>query len=202
LIEEIYEILFQFGGGRGGDPGNVAVRFLLPTFFWNILAWVAFREWKKEGERKDLYISIAAFIGMFRELLMFVAEYGSWRGYVSFDFLYSYYPPFEHTATMFSCIFIEAAFLRYLQAGERFVRSFFFASSVVTGLLYVVISPYWYNFLQQQPGAPFGLFWGDMAFRIAASLFMGTVVGNLLHLSQQGRHIPGSLSVGFYLPLS
>jgi len=28
------EILVEFGGGRGGGPGDVAVRFLLPTAFW------------------------------------------------------------------------------------------------------------------------------------------------------------------------
>ncbi|MBI5631978.1 MAG: response regulator [Nitrospirae bacterium] len=197
LIEEIYEILFQFGGGRGGDPGNVAVRFLLPTFFWAILAWVAFREWKTDQQRKDLYVGIAALIGMFRELLMFVAEYGSWRGQISFDLMYNYYPPLEHAATMFSCIFIGAAFLRYLQVSEKFVRSFFFTSSVITGLLYIVTAPAWQNYLREQPGVAFGLFWGDLAFRIAASLFMGTVVNSLLNLSQQGKFTPRTLIVGF-----
>ena len=197
LIDEIYDILFRFGGGRGGDPGNVAVRFLLPTFFWSILALVAFREWKRERDSKDLYVGIASLIGMSRELLMFTAEYGSWRGLINFEDIYFYYPPFEHAATMFSCIFIGAAFLRYLQVSERFVRTFFFSASVLTGILYVVIAPAWYNHLSQHPGVPFGLFWGDMAFRIAASIFMGSVVAVLLLISQEGRFIPRALIVGF-----
>lgn len=197
LIEEIYEILFQFGGGKGGEPGNVAVRFLLPTFFWAILAWVAFREWKTDQQRKDLYVGIAALIGMTRELFMFAGEYGSWRGRISFELMYNYYPPFEHAATMFSCIFIGAAFLRYLQISDRFVRTFFFSSSVITGLLYVVTAPAWQNFLRDNPGLSFALFWGDLAFRIAASIVMGAVVGGLLNLSQQGSFIPRTLIVGF-----
>lgn len=197
LIQEIYVILHQFGGGKGGEPGNVAVRFLLPTFFWGLLAWVSFREWRAEKQKKDLYVGIAALIGMLRELMMFVAEYGSWRGQISFELMYNYYPPFEHAATMFSCIFIGSAFLRYLQVSERSVRSFFFTSSVITGLLYVVTAPAWQNFLREQPGTSFAHFWGDLAFRIAASFFLGTVVGTLLNLSRQGQFIPKTLIVGF-----
>jgi len=34
LGSDLMEILVEFGGGRGGGPGDVAVRFLLPTAFW------------------------------------------------------------------------------------------------------------------------------------------------------------------------
>ena len=65
IADEVLEILLDFGGAQGGRPGDIAVRFLLPSFFWTVLAFVAFREWRRTGERKDRFIGIAAVIGLF-----------------------------------------------------------------------------------------------------------------------------------------
>ena len=110
-MEELIHILVQFGGGKGGEPNNVAVRFLLPTFFWCVLAWISFREYRTAKNMKDFYVGTASLMGMARELLMFIAEYGAWRGFVPFNFIYNYYPPLEHAITMLSCSFTGYAFL-------------------------------------------------------------------------------------------
>jgi hypothetical protein len=60
LAKEILAIPAEFGGLKGGAPAPEVVRFLLPTFFRGILAWVAYKEWLKTKSQKDLYIGIAS----------------------------------------------------------------------------------------------------------------------------------------------
>ena len=64
IAQELLEILVAFGGGRGGEPGQVVVRFLLPAFFWAILAAVAFREYRRMVRDQDLSVGIAALAGI------------------------------------------------------------------------------------------------------------------------------------------
>lgn len=200
-MEELIQILVQFGGGKGGEPNNVAVRFLLPTFFWVILVWISIREYRTAKLTKDLYVGIAALMGMTRELLMFVAEYGAWRGIVPFHFIYNYYPPLEHAITMLSCSFIGYAFLNYHLRWEQFPRRFFALSVVITLLLYILIASDWPGFLQLHPGISFARFWGDLAFRSAAVVFMGIVLGAFIHAAAQGEKVSKALLCGFTLLL-
>ena len=196
-MDELIQILVQFGGGKGGEPNNVAVRFLLPTFFWSVLAWISLRECRNERLSKDCFVGIAALIGMSRELLMFIAEYGGWRGFVPFSFLYTYYPPLEHAFTMLSCVFIGYAFLNYHLHWKVYPRRFIQASATITVILYMVIAVAWPSFLRQHPGISFGQFWGDLVFRTAAVIFMGMVLGPFVHAAAMGTKISTALLCGF-----
>ncbi len=196
ITNEILEILLDFGGGQGGRPGDIAVRFLLPSFFWSVLASVAVREWRRTRESKDRFIGIAALIGLSRELLMFTAEYGSNRGFLSFESLYPFYPPFEHAATMLSGIFISTAFINYLLEWPTLSRRFFGAASAVTLIIYVLTAALWPVFLRNHPGIPFGSFWGDMVFRIAATFFLSIVLGVFIYGRLQGFRVQIALVLG------
>ncbi len=195
-MNEILEILAQFGGGRG-DPANLAVRFLLPTVFWSVLAFISIRQWTRLKEHKDLYIGIAALAGISREMIMFVAEYGSWRGYISFETLYHFFPPFEHAATMLSGVLVGFAFMLYFLDRVKFSRLFVTSGLIMIALLYMIIAPLWVSFLHAHPGAPFGSFWGDMAFRVTASVLMGTVLVCFYLGNRARKHIPLPLFAGF-----
>lgn len=194
---DLMEILVEFGGGRGGGPGSVAVRFLLPTAFWLILVHIAFLEWRKAGQKKDLYVWLAGLTGMLRELLMFTAEFGSWRGWVPFVPLYRFYPPLEHAATMLSVLFIGSAFLNYLGKWERFARNFLIGTIGTTLILYGVTAISWPRFLAAHPGAPFGIFLGDLAFRITASLFIAILIAAFLLARRQRKRVTLPLLLGF-----
>jgi len=197
IADEIIDLLVAFGGGKGGEPGNVIVRFLLPTFFWAILAFVSFREWKRGRETRDRYIGIASLMGMGRELLMFVAEYGSFKGLVSFSSIYRFYPPVEHTATMLAYVFTGAAFINYRIGRQRFSRYLFASATAVAFLLYSLTALLWPHFLNIHPGAAFGSFWGDMAFRMCASVFLGLVLSVLLYEHTGGGKTQKTLMTGF-----
>ncbi len=196
-MTEILEILAQFGGGKGGEPGNVVVRFLLPTFFWAVLAGVAYREFLRSRNSKDLWVGIASTLGMAREMLMFTAEYGAWRQVVPFDFMYNYYPPLEHAATMISGLFIGYAFLNYQLNSPNFSRPFLAFSTFTTLVLYLLTTFQWPGFLADHPGISFGRFWGDMAFRSAAAIFMGIVLGAFISSAAQGKQVSKALLCGF-----
>jgi signal transduction histidine kinase len=195
-MNEILEILAQFGGGRG-DPSNLAVRFLLPTVFWSVLAFISIRQWKRLKENKDLYIGIAALAGISREMILFVAEYGSWRGFISFEAVYHFFPPFEHAATMLSGVLVGFAFMLYFLDWARFSRLFITVGLITIAILYIITAPLWVSFMHANPGAPFGSFWGDMAFRVSASILMGTVLVCFYMGNRARKHIPLPLFVGF-----
>ncbi|MEE9524930.1 MAG: ATP-binding protein, partial [Thermodesulfovibrionales bacterium] len=195
-MTEILEILAEFGGGRG-NPANTAVRFLLPSLFWAFLVGVAFRQWLRLKNNKDLYVGIAAIAGICREMFMFISEYGGWKGIVSFNFPYLYYPPFEHSAAMVAGILIGYAFLSYFLDWKRLPRSFLFIGLGTTAILYTVTAPLWISYLRDHPGTLFGAFWGDMAFRVSASILLGTVLGSFVFAKNKGVRIPLALIIGF-----
>jgi len=195
-MNEILDILAQFGGGRG-DPANLAVRFLLPTVFWSVLAFISIRQWIRLKENKDLYIGIAALAGISREMIMFVAEYGSWRGFISYETLNHFFPPFEHAATMLAGVLVGFAFMLYFLDWTKFSRIFVTVGLITIALLYMITAPLWMSFMHANPGAPFGSFWGDMAFRGSASILMGTVLVCFYMGNRARKHIPLPLFVGF-----
>ncbi|UCH82453.1 MAG: sensor histidine kinase [Nitrospiraceae bacterium] len=195
-MNEILDILAQFGGGRG-DPANLAVRFLLPTVFWSVLAFISLRQWRRFHEYKDLYIGIAAIAGIGREMIMFVAEYGGWRGYISFEAIYHFFPPFEHAATMLSGVLAGFAFMLYFLDWSKFSRFFVITGLSTIAILYLLTAPLWVSFMHAHPGAQFGSFWGDMTFRISASILMGTVLICFFIGNRRRRHIPLPLFAGF-----
>jgi len=195
-MNEILDILAQFGGGRG-DPANLAVRFLLPAVFWSVLAFISIRQWKRLKENKDLYIGIAALAGISREMIMFVAEYGGWRGYISFEALFHFFPPFEHAATMLSGVLAGFAFMLFFLDWTKFSRLFVTVGLITIAILYIVTAPLWVSFMHANPGAAFGSFWGDMAFRVSASILMGTVLVCFYMGNRARKHIPLPLFVGF-----
>ncbi|RII28115.1 MAG: hypothetical protein CXR30_14775 [Geobacter sp.] len=196
-MNELIRILTQFGGGRGGGPNNDVVRFLLAAFFWCVLSFIASREWRRENKRRDLYVGLAALLGLCREILMFTAEYGSYRGVVSFDFMYRYYPPLEHAATMLSCIVIAFAFLQQVRINSRFAAWYLWLATAITATIYLVTAVDWQRYLVANPGTSFGLYGGDLAFRLAASLIMATALAAFICARQSGKFVPKLLLLGF-----
>jgi signal transduction histidine kinase/CheY-like chemotaxis protein len=195
--QEILEILAEFGGDQGGRPGQVAVRFLLPAFFWTILACVAWREWRRTGSQKDRFIGIAAAVGLCRELLMFASEYGSARGLLSFEGIYPFYPPFEHAATMLSGVFIAAAFMNYILAWGRFSYRYLAVAAPAVLAVYFITAVFWPVFLKEHPGAAFGSFWGDMLFRATAAVFIGAALAAFVKGRVSGKKVNPALLVAF-----
>jgi len=205
MLHELILILTQFGGGPG-DPANNAVRFLLAAFFWGTLLLVSLRMWRATKDRQHLFFALAALVGISRELFMFIAEYGSFRGYVSFPALFRYYPPYEHAVTMLSVILMGYAFLRYYLDFEKFARLFLIACSAVTFCLYLITAPLWIRFLDEalllSPKAPytgafFDHFWGEIAFRASAVCIYGTLLGAFCYARIKKQKIPWSAVVAF-----
>ncbi|MBI5640054.1 MAG: response regulator [Nitrospirae bacterium] len=193
---ELLDILAQFGAGRG-DPANIVVRFLLPSFFWSSLLWIAGRQWKARRDKRDYYVAMAAFAGLSRELIMFVAEYGGLRGFLSFESAFRFYPPAEHAITMFSCLLIGYAFMRFFLPWQRFSRLFLITGSSAIGLLYLAAAPAWIFYLREHPGTLFGAFWGDMVFRVTGSSLMGIVLVSLVFGRRREVAVPNILFVAF-----
>lgn len=175
-MNDIIDILVNFGGGRGGEASGTVVRFLLPLFFWLVLAVTSRDEWHQKREIKDRFVFLASLTGAARELLMFLAEYGSYRGYFSFDSFYQIYPPLEHAATMFAGIFIAYAFMSSTAVDKRLQSRFMVISSSVTMAIYVVTATGWPAFLAGHPKTSFAMYGGDLAFRVAACLIFGFVL--------------------------
>lgn len=195
-MNDIIDILVNFGGGKGGEASGTVVRFLLPLFFWLVLAIIAGVEWRREKERKDMYMVLAALAGIAREFLMFIAEYGSYRGHFSFDSLYRIYPPFEHAATMLVGIFISYAFMSYGTGSKNHQSRFLAISTFITVLIYLVTAIGWPAFLSVHPKVSFAMYGGDMAFRIAASLILGFAFVNFILDKMKGDRIATPLIVG------
>ncbi len=202
MWRELLLVLDQFGAGGGGDPGNNAVRFLLALFFWVGLGMVSLQQYRRLRERRDFYIALAAVIGGAREAAMFLLEYGAWRGWFPTLFSYRVFPPLEHTLTDCSRIVLGFAYLRYYLPGKTAGRTYLRAGLGVFVGLYFLTAPLWIRFLDRHPemlsgGAHFGLFWGDFAYRLAGSLFVGLIIVRLAHAGRAGRAIPPPVYAGF-----
>lgn len=195
-MDDLLDILVNFGGGRGGEASGTVVRFLLPVFFWLVLTVIAGSEWRRGKERKDLYMVLAALAGTARELLMFLAEYGSHRGHFSFESLYLLYPPLEHAATLLVGIFISYAFMRYRTTGKNYPSRFIIISIFVTLAIYVVTAVGWPAFLSTHPKISFAFYGGDLAFRIAASLILGFALLSFILDRLRGGRIATPLMIG------
>jgi signal transduction histidine kinase len=196
MAGDLLDIIAQFGGGRG-DQGNEVVRFLLASFFWLILFLTAFRQWRHDREYRDRVIFIAAAIGLLSELLMCGVHFEEWKWYKYHDLLHLFYPPIEHTIQLFVSILIGYAFLRYYSFQEMMPRLYMIAGTAITLALYVGTAPTWFTFLENHPDARFGLFWGDMAFRIFGSLIKGAAVVALIVFRLQKLEVPKTLTVAF-----
>ncbi len=202
MFDEIFEVLRQFGAG-GGDPDNNAVRFLLAAFFWVVLAVVSSQQYKRSRKVRDLCIGIAAMVCLSRELMMFVLEYGTHRKFFPPIFSFRIFPPLEHALTDIGRVLLGASFLNYFIPGKRWGKQYLVSGIALFVLLYGVTAPGWTGFLDRHPGlvdarqAEFGLYWGDMAFRVAGSVAMALVLGLLLPLRLGGALIPNSLFAAF-----
>lgn len=197
ITAEILDILAEFGAGRGNLIQNSPVRFLLPSFFWCILAYIALREWKSRRERRDIFVGLAALVGLSRELFLFVFEYGGRRGLLSFESALGFFPPCEHTLTLFSCVLIGYAFMTYFFRRQRSTHIFIMIGGAVTSLVYLVTAPTWAAFLNTNPAARFGQFWGDMLFHVISSVLLGIVLSSLALGSRKGLDIPKVLYLAF-----
>ncbi len=202
MWRELQLILDQFAAGGGGDPANNAVRFLLALYFWIGLGAVSLHQFRRLSERRDLYIALAAAVGGAREASMFLLEYGAWRGWFPAPFSYRVFPPLEHTLTDLGRVLLGFAYLRYFLPGKNVGRGFLRWGLGVFAGLYLVVAPLWVRYLDTHPelgaeGAHFGLFWGDFAYRAAASLFMGITLVRLARATRGGSDIPKPTYAGF-----
>ncbi len=195
MFSEILAILTQFGAGPG-DPENLSVRFLLAAFFWLSLLYISFSQWRNLSEERDRFIMIGALIGLLRELTMFFGEYSSLRGLIPHELTYQYYPPLEHTLTMLSSVFIAYAFIRYFLRNTFISKSYLVVGILSTFLLYLITFNTWISFLQQHPDTSFGAFWGDIVFRVNASILMSAALAILIYSKIKSNRIPLFLLLG------
>ena len=78
---------------------------------------------------------------------MFAAEYGSFRGYLPFQTVFRYYPPYEHAVTMLAVILCGYAIIRYYLNIERFSRFLLVGGFGATVIMYLLVAFQWVNFL-------------------------------------------------------
>ena len=208
MFQELLLIFTQFGGGPG-DPANNVVRFLLAAFFWGVLFLVSYRMWRSTHDRRHLFFSFSAAVGASRELFMFMAEYGSFRGYLSFPTIFRYYPPVEHSVETLSIILMGYAFIRFYFNFERFSRLFLICSSCVTLLTYMVTAPLWVRFLNAATaraaltgslfmGAQFHNFSGDLAFRIIGVIVTLFILAAFLYARGRSIKVPWLAFLAFF----
>jgi len=208
MLHELTLIFTQFGGGPG-DPANNVVRFLLAAFFWGVLFLVSFRMWRSSNDRRHLLFSVSAAVGASRELFMFTAEYGSFRGYIPYHVIFRYYPPIEHSVETLSIVLMGYAFIRFYFNYDRFSRIFLIGSSLVTALTYVIIAPMWTNFLDlsiraslsEGPfiGAQFHGFIGDLVFRIIGVIVTLFILASFLYAHGRSIKVPWLAFCAFFL---
>ncbi len=197
MLEHILDILAQFGAG-GGNPENLAVRFLLAAFFWAVLAMASISQWHKGKNKKDLYVSYAAIFGLARELIMFCLEDLALRQVFPLAITHLYYPPIDHALTQASYVAIGYAFLYYFHGDLKsttFYRNIGFVSVV---LLFGIVFPTWQNFLSANPQLKFGAYPGDIWLHVYMALLTGfpLLVFARLYLRLKAR-IAVPLLIGF-----
>ncbi len=207
MLQELILILTQFGGGPG-DPANNVVRFLLAAFFWLVLFLVSSLMWSTSTDRRHLYFSIAAAVGASRELFMFFAEYGSFRGYISFATIFLYYPPLEHAVAILSIILMGYAFLRFHFNLARLARIFLIYSSFLTIVCYIIVAPLWIQFLKATAltslnsglfiGSAFHDFPGDLIFRLLGAFVAILILGSFLYAKTESTKFPWLAFIAFF----
>ncbi len=208
MLHELILVCTQFGGGPG-DPANNVVRFLLAAFFWGVLLLVSYRMWRSTNDRRHLFFSISAAVGASRELFMFTAEYGSFRGYLSFPAVFRYYPPIEHSVETLSIILMGYAFIRFYFNFEKFSRLFLICSSSLTLFTYIVTAPLWIMFLDASDraslngssfmGAHFHDFFGDLTFRIIGVVVTLFVLASFLYARKRSVRVPWLAFLAFFV---
>ncbi len=195
LFQHILDILAAFGGGRG-IPQEETVRFLLPSVFWSILLYTATNQWFKYRLDRDRIISIAALIGLLRELFMFTVNFLISKGYADFDILHRFFPPVEHTLIMLSSVLVVYAFCRHFQPQNRLWNYYLYLGTGVSVLLYIITAPTWKSFITLHPELRFGLFWGDMAYRVTGACFLSFALLMLIKARKEKKNLPLLLLAG------
>ena len=183
---EVARFLTQIGSGPGADPAHAVPRFVIPAIFWAVLAAVALHQYRREHERRDQLMGIAALVGLVREVFQLVVEYGSSRGLFSFESAVVFYPPIEHALELGAQVVAGYAFLAAFRGRRRSLHVFLLGGLATTAVLYVATGVSWAAFAAgAQPTADagprieFALHWGDMAFRITGVVALTAVVVGL-----------------------
>ncbi len=195
LFENILEILAAFGGGRG-IPQEEIVRFLLPSVFWAVLLYTASNQWIKYRLERDRIISIAAMIGLIRELFMFSVNFIIMKGYIDFNSLHRIFPPVEHSLIMLSSIMVVYAFCKHFLSEKKMWNLYLYTGVGITVFLYLITAPAWVKFLSIHPDLKFGQFWGDMLFRVTASSFLFFALTTLIISRKRRKNTPLLLIIG------
>lgn len=208
MVQELILLFTQFGGGPG-DPANNVVRFLLAAFFWGVLFLVSYRMWRSTYDRRHLLFSVSAAVGASRELFMFTAEYGSFRGYIDFAVIFRYYPPLEHTVAILSIALMGYAFLRFSFNFAKFSQLFLLYSSILTILTYLIIAPLWVRFLDSSArsslndslfiGARFHDFPGDLVFRLVGAMVSLFILAAFPYAHGKSIRVPWLAFCAFFL---
>jgi signal transduction histidine kinase len=191
--QEVARFLTQIGSGPGADPAHAVPRFVIPAIFWAVLAAVALQQYRREHERRDQLMGIAALVGLVREVFQLVVEYGSARGLFSFESVVVFYPPLEHALELGAQIVAGYAFLSAFRGRAPSLRVFLLGGLAVTTLLYLATGVSWAAFVAgaqplagSGPRIEFALHWGDMAFRIAGVVALTAVVVGLAAVRGHG----------------
>lgn len=195
-MEEILEVLTQFGGGKGVDGDN-AVRFILPAIFWTVLASVAFKLWQRSRDRRDIVVGAAALFGLARELFLLVAQYGSWRGFIDHASIHHFYPPIEHAISLMVYVLMSYAFLRYFISSGELARAFLSGGSFLTLCAYLITAPSWRSLSEAEPSLRFSSFSGDWIFHSIGALALFAAILSLAFARTRNSNIPKAIFLPF-----
>ncbi len=172
--QRVYDVLVGFGGGwHGGVRFLYAVRFLLPAVFWATLLISSYINWAKNKGQREYILTLAFAAGLARELLMFFVYFANEAGLIALAKMHLFFPPLEHVLVLLSGLLIAYAFLRFVFELDRFGYYYLRIGAFTASVLYVITAAGWYRFDLLYPDVKFGLYWGDLAFRVIGSIAMG-----------------------------
>ncbi len=191
-MEFIFDLLAQFGGGRG-EFENELVRFGLGATFFGILLVFA---WKRRYIDRERLLSYGFGFGFIREFFMFAVVCGVASGWVSFDRLHSFFPPLEHSLSLASMAVVVGAYLGYISGNRRSGEHYIVLGLVLALGCYSITALPWTNFLKLYPESRFGNFWGDWLYHIAG---VGVLTYGLIKLSRIKGWIGRVVSVALFM---
>ncbi len=168
-MEFIFNLLAQFGGGRGGVENDL-VRFGLGATFFGILLVVA---WKRRFIERERLLTYGFGFGFGRELFMFLVTCGIVSGAITFDKIHPFFPPLEHSLTLASIVVVVGAYLGYVSGNTKMSIRYITFGLLLALACYVLTAVAWANFLASHPNFKFGKFWGDWLFHISGVLIIG-----------------------------
>jgi PAS domain S-box-containing protein len=200
-MNTLLEIMTQFAGGT--DPAaSIAVRYLLPAFFWASLGLVSFVHLRANRDDRDRHIAVAATVGLSRELLLFWIEWGSAHGWVRNPALHRIVPPLDHAMTLTSSAMVCYAFMRCILRWDPLPRKLFAPLAGGIALLFGWLFAAWLERLASNPEFPFDQVPGHLLLHVVGSfLLAGLLAAALSELLWGRRRVPFVLLPAITFPV-